>query len=65
MYSVSTNLEKGEPGWNVEIARVYLNEEGYVGDDLALAKYLATLRRPEGLTDTEYESLQQNLKLFF
>jgi len=54
MYSVSTSLKKGAPGWNVEIARVYLNEEEYIGDDLVLGKYLATLQRPGGLTDVEY-----------
>jgi len=52
MYSVSTSLEKGAPGWNMEIVSGYLNKDEYVGDDLVLRKYLAMLQRPGGLMNT-------------
>jgi len=65
MYSVSASLGEGKYRWKVEISRVYLNEEEYLGEDLILGKYLATLKRPEGLTDAEYKNLRWKSKSFF
>ena len=39
------------------VARVYLHEGEYEGDDLLLGQYLETLRRPDELTDLQYQSL--------
>ena len=63
MYSVSA--EWGKRDVNVEISRVYLNEEEYVDEDLILGKFLATLERPGGLTDAEYQKLRRKSKSFF
>lgn len=45
--------------------RVYLNEAKYIGEDLILRKYLVLLRRPDGLTDLEYQQLRRKSKSFF
>ena len=58
-------LERGRCGESVEIARIYLAEGEYEGEDLLLGKYLMALRRPEGLTDGEYARLRRRAKLFF
>ena len=50
-------------GTKDEIARIYLKE--YVGEDLVLGKYLASLKRPGGLTDAEYAHLRKKAKSFF
>ena len=63
MYSV--NAEWGKRDVNVEISRVYLNEEEYVDEDLILGKFLVTLERPGGLTDAEYQKLRRKSKSFF
>ena len=39
------------------VARVYLHEGEYEGDDLLLGQYLETLWRPDELTDLQYQSL--------
>src|SRR5438045_8289700 len=56
LYSITAGPVK-DVGMNIEVLRVYLNEEEYEGNDLLLGKYLATLQRPEGLTDLEYQRL--------
>ncbi|TMI84695.1 MAG: hypothetical protein E6H10_05305 [Bacteroidetes bacterium] len=46
------------------VARVYLHEGEYEGDDLLLGQYLETLRRPDELTDLQYQSLRRKAKNF-
>src|SRR5436189_450241 len=46
------------------VARVYLHEGEYEGDDLLLGQYLETLRRPDELTDLQYQSLLRKAKNF-
>lgn len=37
------------------VARVWLREGEYDGDDLVLGRYLETLERPEGMDDQRFE----------
>jgi hypothetical protein len=46
------------------MARVYLHEGEYEGNDLRLRRYLETMERPDGLMDQEYQSLQRKAKDF-
>jgi hypothetical protein len=46
------------------LARVYLHEAEYHGDDLILGQYLETLQRPDGLTDQQYQRLRQKSRHF-
>jgi len=60
----------GDEGWCQSGARgrperVYLDEAEYIGEDLMLGKYLVSLRRSEGLTDSEYQQLRRKSKSFF
>jgi RNase H-like domain found in reverse transcriptase/Integrase zinc binding domain/Reverse transcriptase (RNA-dependent DNA polymerase) len=60
----------GDEGWCRSGARggperVYLDEAEYMGEDLMLGKYLVSLRRPDGLTDSEYQQLRRKSKSFF
>ena len=52
-------------GTKDEVARVYLIEDEYAGEDLLLGKYLASLQRPSGLSDAEYVQLRKKAKSFF
>ena len=45
-------------------ARVYLHEADYNGDDLILGRYLETLRRPDGMTDQQFQQLRQKSRSF-
>ena len=46
------------------LARVYLHEAEYDGEDLILGRYLETLQRPDGLTDQQYQSLRKKSRHF-
>jgi hypothetical protein len=69
MYSIIVDLGEGEElrqiGVEAEIARVNLDENMYEGEDLLMGRYLGSLQRPEGLTDTEYRRLRRKAKTFF
>jgi len=65
MSSMYVDMGKGNSGWNMETARVHLNEEDYADEDLILNKYLVTLQRPEGVMDEEYQQLRRKSKSFF
>ena len=39
-------------------------ESEYVGDDLILGRYLETLERPAGLTDSQYQQLRKKSRQF-
>jgi len=45
-------------------ARIYLHEAEYDGDDLVLERYLETLRRPNDMTDEEFEQLRKKSRSF-
>jgi Integrase zinc binding domain len=47
------------------LARVYLHQAEYTGEDLLIGQYLKTLRRPDSLMDMEYQQLRRNSKSFF
>ena len=49
--------------WDLAV-RVFLEELEYEGDDLMLGKYLETLERPAGLTDTQYQQLRKKSRQF-
>ena len=59
LYSVSA-----EPSL-MQLIRVYLNEGEYDGDDLILGHYLETLRRPDGMTDAQYQQFRKKSRNFF
>jgi hypothetical protein len=60
LYSTSANpLSLHDP-----LARVYLCEEEYTGDDLMLGRYLETLERPEGISNEEYQKLRKKSRNF-
>ena len=46
------------------LARIYLHEAEYDGDDLVLGRYLETLQRPDSLTDQQYQRLRQKSRHF-
>jgi len=46
------------------IARIYLHEAEYEGDDLVLGRYLETLQRPEGMTDQQFQRLRKKSRGF-
>ena len=48
-----------------EYEDVYVQEELYEGRDLLIARFLATLKRPEGLTDREFKNLWKTASKFF
>jgi hypothetical protein len=41
------------------MARVWLLEGEYTGDDLVIGRYLETLRRPEGMEDSDWKGLKK------
>ena len=45
--------------------RVYLCEAEYSGDGLILNRYLETLHRPIGLSDSQYQQLRKKSRQFF
>ena len=47
------------------IARIWLLEGEYEGQDLILSRYLETLQRPDGLTDAQFRQLQEKSRSFF
>jgi hypothetical protein len=47
------------------IARVWMQEAEYIGEDLSIARYFETLNRPEGLTDSEFRQLRRIALTFF
>jgi hypothetical protein len=47
------------------VARVWMLEGEYDGEDLMIGEYLETLERPAGLTDSEYQQLQRKAYTFF
>jgi len=46
------------------LARVFLVESEYSGDDLMIGKYLETLERPPDLTDTQFQQLRKKSRDF-
>jgi len=49
---------------NSPIARIYLHEGEYEGDDLILGRYLENLQRPANLTDQQYQRLRKKSRDF-
>ena len=47
------------------LARIYIAEAEYSGEDLVLGKYLETLQRPDGISNTAYKTLRRKAKNFF
>jgi hypothetical protein len=47
------------------VARVWMHEAEYVGEDLRIGEYLETLERPENMTDLEYQQLRRKAHTFF
>src|SRR4030095_9040159 len=58
----SSHTAHGPPD---HLARIYLLEGEYDGQDLVLGQYLETLQRPENLTDAQYQQLRKKSRLFF
>ena len=46
------------------MARVWLVDGEYEGDDLILGQYLETLQRPDNLSDLEYRQLRKKSRGF-
>ena len=65
MYSITAGPVEEDISVNFQVLRVRLNEEEYEGEDLLLGKYLATLQRPNELTDQEYKKLRRKSRAFF
>jgi hypothetical protein len=61
MYGITVAETTPEPS----MARLYLHEGEYIGDDLMLGQYLETLRRPDGLNDAQYQQLRKKARRFF
>jgi hypothetical protein len=47
------------------IARVWLHEAEYVGEDLMLGRYLETLQRPQDIDDRQYQRIRKLARMFF
>jgi Integrase zinc binding domain/Integrase core domain len=60
MYGLAVSRVDSNP-----VARVWLHEREYDGDDLVLGRCLETLERPEGMDDQRYEQLRKKSRNFF
>jgi hypothetical protein len=63
LYSITAMLSI-DPYGDYQVYRVTFDRTKYEGNDLILGKYLATLQRPEGMSDGDYAQLRKKAKNF-